>query len=615
MHITQTLTFQKEILHLVLRKPIFSQRFYKLVAQDKDLKEMKFKFFSNKYISHVANCFYVKAMSEHVTTMSKGILENEISRMDTTPEEKQRMVAMLNEVWDMHIPDFNLHDREIINYLKVIKTSHFVKTNINLFEKGFEGALGYESKVHEYIGSLSKLSARTNTKVDMDDLLKVIDEYADSSNTNLPFGLAELDEELNGGGQFGGFGRKELSIIISGVNDGKSVTLISMNCHNVRLGNRVRHINLEGKRLQPAMRHIANLAKIDYKKLIRVRDKRALNPDLPLDKYFSSDEMKRIAEAEKTVKNLEIYHEISNSTIESIEALARELYNDKEYDMLVIDYLQLVTTSMPFLKRDEALGYIGRRLEILASELNISVVSPMQVNRSGLNELRLDAKSGMKYATYTMDMIGESKKIADTAATIIAYSRTQEERKAGRGRYSIIKQREGMVGKQIGIVSNFSHLNMFEGERYYIGNGEETETSKNKFAQMTDAFSNIDPAANKAGIGNIKMAYTQLEVMYELLDNAESIIKADFKTLPEKSLTPEFVELLKKNSGSPEDFREFVNQKIDELVSTYRSDLKKANDEKNISYITAMGREKLDNGKTLGSLVLDLKDKIGPFLE
>ncbi len=69
-------------------------------------------------------------------------------------------------------------------------------------------------------------------------------------------------------------------------------------------------------------------------------------------------------------------------TADGLQGKARALHRQHGLDLLVIDYLQLMTTDRKAENRTTAMSEISRSLKILAKELHIPVVALSQLNRS-----------------------------------------------------------------------------------------------------------------------------------------------------------------------------------------------------------------------------------------
>ena len=479
--------FQREVVSIILNNPLFASRYYSHIYKNPDLKSHK-KVISVGYLEKILNSFYNLYEKNNFTSPTIGLVQNHIQNSDMESDEIQEINGHLLKISNVKIESIALFEEELIKLAIVVKNINFYMKTATFFKNGNVNEIyNYNTRLKSHLEECSKIQFSKNNLVDTTNFFQVINEYARDCYTNIPTGISELDEELGGGGEFGGIGRQEVTIILSGVNDGKSLTTISIECNALRAGYKTRHINYEGKKLQPPMRFISNLSGVNYKKLVMFRDAVQKNDKVLLDNYLDKAEVESILSSqEKFSKNFKVFHEITNCGIEALETQVTEGYREESFDLLVIDYAQHITADHMNGAKHERLAYIFRRLEILAATLNIAIITPMQVNRSGLNELRNDSKDGIRFPVYSMDNVAEVKSAVDTAATIITYNRTPKERTESRGRFAILKQREGKVGKQVGVVSEFKTMNVTKGERYYVGYGDETESEKVKPFQVIE---------------------------------------------------------------------------------------------------------------------------------
>jgi hypothetical protein len=477
----KSIQFQKELASLVLKDANFCGKVNSL------FKARVGEIFSSVPVRRCVELL-IKTYNENETTIpSMGVLEHKISTAKMSDLEKQSIKNVLEEIKGLEIQNKTIHEAELIKLLKAFRITDFYNETVNKFMAKDPGEiLGLEAELRKFNDSLSAISFGRPDVVDMSSFFNVIDDYSNGSQNNIPSGIPELDEVLNGGGAGGGFSRQELAIILAGVNDGKSLTCVGIAANAARKGIKVLYINLEGRKLQPAMRMISNFSKVPYKKLLSTRDARQEGRDIL--STFTRDELKSIKLAEERYSaNLKVLHKIGSSDIFEIEATLEETYKEWPFDMVIIDYAQHITASSIHGKLVDQLSFIFRKLEVLAAKYNCAMITPMQVNRGGLNELRQDAKTE-PYPTYKMDHVAEVKKAVDLAATIITYNRTPEERKDCKGRFCILKQREGETGLQVGIKSNFSCMDMLEGDRYYIGKGEPNKDNS-LISQLTGILS------------------------------------------------------------------------------------------------------------------------------
>lgn len=494
--VTSDPLLQEELASLILTDRGFAAKFHKHITEDADLKKKKIQVFSNPHIGRVIALVYDLYKKADDNFPSDGIVCSEIERMQIGKEERVSVKELYLKLKNKKIvltKDYEAHLKEL---LVIAKVSVFCETLMkDVRDPTNEKLIAIAEMAKKFVSNIDDISFSSSDMIHMDSFVDIIEEYADSSAANIPLGIPELDRELNGGGAGGGAARQELTAWISGTNDGKSIALGSICCNAVRNGFKTRTFAFEGRKLQTPIRTISNLAQLSAKKIARYRDYRARNPDGDMKGWFSPDEIKRIEDAQEQFgKMFKIIHAIRSSEIENIESAAIEEYKKEPYDVLVIDYGQLVESLKVFHKEHELLMYVFRRFEKLAAHLNVAIHIAMQVNRDGLRDLAEEVKDGEEFPTYKMSHVAGGYGTLKTAGCVIAISRTQAERNLGQARFTILKQREGVVGVEVGIKAKFDEANMTEGERYryYHPVDSAMGVTQDLFAKPNPTLSKID---------------------------------------------------------------------------------------------------------------------------
>lgn len=97
--------------------------------------------------------------------------------------------------------------------------------------------------------------------------------------------------------------------------------------------------------------------------------------------HLTERELIILGHARNDLELLNLYFDESNSSdIYEIRAKCRELKQTNQLDLIIIDYLQLVTGSKKF-NRQEEVADISRNLKILAKELNVPIIALSQLSR------------------------------------------------------------------------------------------------------------------------------------------------------------------------------------------------------------------------------------------
>ena len=202
---------------------------------------------------------------------------------------------------------------------------------------------------------------------DMSELsLKLNDpSFEGNKLSGIPSGYYELDKLLSG------FQNSDLILIAARPGMGKTALMLNI-ANNVAAGKLkypVAIFNLEMSSSQLVKRMISAQTGIAGD---RIRS-------AELDR----EEWRDIKDMVKDYKNVPIYIDDSTDvSVNSIRAKCRKLKLEKGIKMVIIDYLQLLTSGTRVENRVNEVGEISRALKLMAKELDIPVIVGSQLSRS-----------------------------------------------------------------------------------------------------------------------------------------------------------------------------------------------------------------------------------------
>ncbi len=177
----------------------------------------------------------------------------------------------------------------------------------------------------------------------------------------IPTGIRELDNTITG------LNRSDL--IILGARPGVGKTSFALNIARhvaVTKGRRVAFFSLEMSKEQLASRILSTEALVGGTKL-RTGE-------------LSENEWTRLVEAGDILSKAELYFDDTPGvTVPEIKAKLRRL---RDVDLVVIDYLQLMSSAKRIDNRVQEISEITRNLKIMAKELNIPVLTLAQLARA-----------------------------------------------------------------------------------------------------------------------------------------------------------------------------------------------------------------------------------------
>ncbi|PID56813.1 MAG: replicative DNA helicase [Ignavibacteriae bacterium] len=184
------------------------------------------------------------------------------------------------------------------------------------------------------------------------------------SSFSVPTGFYELDDML------GGFQKSDLIIVAARPSMGKTAFALSA-ARNSAVDHKVpiAIFSLEMATIQLVTRLICAEAKIN------AHNVRTGN--------FRAEDGPRISRTAHKLSQAPIYIDDSpGQTVLEIRAKARRLKAEKNIGLVIIDYLQLMSSSTRMDSREREISTISRSLKALAKELNVPVIALSQLNRA-----------------------------------------------------------------------------------------------------------------------------------------------------------------------------------------------------------------------------------------
>jgi replicative DNA helicase len=179
----------------------------------------------------------------------------------------------------------------------------------------------------------------------------------------VPTGFIDLDRML------GGMQRSDLIIVAARPGMGKTSWLNSVVMNAARMNQRVAIFSLEMSNEQMIQRFVSAETNIPSGKLREGK--------------LDEKDWAQFLAATQYMGTLPIYMDDTPALSTSeLRTKARRLHLEYGLDLIVIDYLQLMTTPYRSENRVQEISYISRALKQLARELNCPVVSAAQLSRA-----------------------------------------------------------------------------------------------------------------------------------------------------------------------------------------------------------------------------------------
>ena len=178
--------------------------------------------------------------------------------------------------------------------------------------------------------------------------------------------------------------------------------------------------------------------------------------------YLTRDEWGRLAEAIGTLSEAKIFIDDTPgiSVLEMRAKTRRLVAEQKKLDLIVVDYLQLMSGSKRSESRQQEVSQISRELKALAKELQVPVVALSQLSRAP------EARNPPKPMMSDLRESGSIEQDADVVAFIYRedyYKPTEENQ--GIAELLIAKQRNGPTGTvKLAFLKEFTRFENYYGE-------------------------------------------------------------------------------------------------------------------------------------------------------
>lgn len=242
------------------------------------------------------------------------------------------------------------------------------------------------------------------------------DKYFNESvgEGGIKIGLAQLDDAL------GELERGDVTVVAARPAVGKSALTTQIIENMAKRGLKVAYFNLEMSDKQVYERFVSRLAEIG---LTRIRRAKA----------FLGDEEEKFYRANEEMSDYQVW--IASGTVSPREIKAECRHQD--FDVIVVDYLQLLMPDSRYSGRNEEVASISRGLKSVARDLNTHVIALSQITRA--SESR-DTKEP------TMAELRESGAIEQDASNIIMLWNMSEDKEVKGAK--VEKNRQGMTMRE-----------------------------------------------------------------------------------------------------------------------------------------------------------------------
>jgi replicative DNA helicase len=348
------------------------------------------------------------------------------------------------------------HFSDLRDYIKVVKDKAILRNLIRVCNEVTSEALSEEDDAENILDQAERrIFALADEKTRQgfsaikpiaEDVIRKVEEYAKREShalTGLATGFREFDEKTSG------LQRNDLVIIAARPSMGKTALCLTM-AQNAAIQEKavVALFSLEMSKEQLVMRMLSSEAKVDAHRF--------------RTGYLTRDEWGRLAEGIQTLSDTRIFIDDSPGiSVLQMRAKVRRLKAEqKALDLIVVDYLQLMSGSKRTESRQQEVSQISRELKALAKEMNVPVVALSQLSRAP------EARNPPRPMMSDLRESGSIEQDADVVAFIYRedYYKPDDEN-AGIAEVIISKQRNGPIGTvKLAFLKEFTRFENYFGD-------------------------------------------------------------------------------------------------------------------------------------------------------
>lgn len=323
--------------------------------------------------------YYTQAHQTIFEAMNKIYQENKPIDFVTLTDELERMGAMESVGGIDYITTLtNIvpSAANFMHYVNIVKRDsvlrNLIKASQNIIEKSYEydedgkeNVLGYAEKQVYDIAKDEEDSGLTHIGEPLNNVIAKFDKIAKDKDAfkGIPTGLKTLDKVTNG------LQNSDLIFLAARPSVGK--TSLAMNIVNYAAIQGKRNcavFSLEMSKEQLAQRSLCGVSGVNMKKAI--------------DGKLTPEDWQALWAGSKKLGEAQIFVDDSSlNTPIAILNKCRRLKREKGLDLIMIDYLQLMTGGKKAESRQNEVSELSRNLKVAARELNVPIIVLSQLSR------------------------------------------------------------------------------------------------------------------------------------------------------------------------------------------------------------------------------------------
>ncbi len=318
------------------------------------------------------------------------------------------------------------------HYARIVRNHYYRRSVIRVCQDVISRAEAYEGRIEGFIESVEKQFLQISSEYDRKGILQAdvvlestIEEIqkkleSDGSITGVPTGFNDLDQIT------GGMQPSDLIILAARPGMGKTAFVLNLATNAAFAGKKVAVFTLEMSKEQLMARVLSAVSRVDSSRL-RKGD-------------LSDEEQDRLMEGARRIyekKECLGIDETPGISLMELRSRCRRYHKEFGLDMIIIDYLQLMTAGDGRSEsREREISEISMGLKNLAKELRVPVMALAQLNRGPdsrpdkrpkISDLResgsMEQDADMILFIYRDEYYNPSSELAGIAELLIAKNR------------------------------------------------------------------------------------------------------------------------------------------------------------------------------------------------
>lgn len=297
----------------------------------------------------------------------------------TTINNKLESIGRLSDVGDesyvTNLFDDSYYRAHYESYLNIVREKSMLRQLLTFGNDITNKVVSSNSPSEELIGLFSEQLFKMSSYENKEGLVKLTDTLEETFTHILE--MSQNDGEITGvttgfrdlNRQLSGLQNSDFILLAARPSVGKTALGIHMAVNAALDGKRVAVFSLEMSRRQILQRILSILSTVELQNIISGK--------------ISQEDWKLLYNSAEKVKNLDMFiDDTASISLTELRAKSKRMRVEHGIDLIVIDYLQLMTTDVGRNEnRQQEISNISRGLKALAKELNIPVLALSQLSR------------------------------------------------------------------------------------------------------------------------------------------------------------------------------------------------------------------------------------------